>query len=55
MKRENQAIIDFGKEHVSFRVPSSMKNIGSAIKKLDQFLKNYKVSEPSTSQAAIIL
>lgn len=52
---ENRADIAFGNKHVSFMVPSSVASIGSAIKKLSRFLKNYKVSELSTTEATIIL
>jgi anti-sigma regulatory factor (Ser/Thr protein kinase) len=47
--------IQFGSEFVSFRVPSSTESIGTAIRRLNLFLKHYEVSEQSASQAMIIL
>lgn len=53
--KKNRANIEFGGEQVSFKLPSSVKSIGSAIKELNRFLKGYQVSELSTTQATIVL
>jgi anti-sigma regulatory factor (Ser/Thr protein kinase) len=43
------------KDHISLNIPSSVNSIGSAIKMLNQFLKQYDVSELSTTQATVVL
>lgn len=54
-EKTNRANIQFERGSVSFRVPSSVKSIGVAIRKLNQFLKKYRVAELSVTQATIIL
>ncbi|MBT3224757.1 MAG: ATP-binding protein [Deltaproteobacteria bacterium] len=43
------------KDHVSLEIPSSISSIGSALKMLNHFLKQYDVSELSTTQATVVL
>jgi len=52
---ENRASVGFGDEYLAFKVPSSVASIGSAIQKLNRFLKSYGVSELSTTEATIVL